>query len=110
MKQKSHVLITRPESSSSSIFKVAEMWLQDTVFRCETLFWSVNRSFSSWLLEQQGYRKKAAEGTVNKRSFFLQTISLKTLPLPRERKARARENRGTENGRNRHRSDEPEGL
>jgi hypothetical protein len=38
MKQKSHVLITRPESSSSSIFKVAEMWLQDTVFGCETLF------------------------------------------------------------------------
>jgi hypothetical protein len=26
------------------------------------------------------------------------------------RRARARENRGTENGRNRHRSDEPEGL
>lgn len=53
MKQKSHVLITRPESSSSSIVKVAGMRLQDTVFWCETLIWSVNRSFSSWLLEQQ---------------------------------------------------------
>ncbi len=110
MKQKSHVLITRPESSSSSIFKVAEMRLQGTVFWYGTLFWSVDRSFSSWLLEQQSYRKKAVEGTGKQRSFFLQTIPLKTLPLPRERKARAGENRGRENGRNRRRSEEPEGL